>query len=125
MLNPPDGKNCYRRQSKKRFEDAVLAILKVIAKQQRLRLSEPAVAGLEKARKAGRVGGRPKAIADRTKILQMSHGGASTRQIGEAIGISAARVSRLLRNRDRLKLRSWLAPGGAVLLPGPFRGLIK
>jgi DNA invertase Pin-like site-specific DNA recombinase len=39
------------------FKDAVLAILAVIAKQERVRLSERTIAGLEKARKAGRIGG--------------------------------------------------------------------
>ena len=34
------------------FKDAVLAILAVIAKQERVRLSERTIAGLEKARKA-------------------------------------------------------------------------
>lgn len=81
------------------FKDAVLAILAVIAKQERVRLSERTVAGLEKARKAGRVGGRPKAIADRTKILRMSQEGSSTRQIGSTLGISAATVSRILKSQ--------------------------
>jgi DNA invertase Pin-like site-specific DNA recombinase len=40
------------------FKDAVLAILAVIAKQGRIRLSERTTAGLERARKEGRVGGR-------------------------------------------------------------------
>jgi DNA invertase Pin-like site-specific DNA recombinase len=81
------------------FKDAVLAILAVIAKQERVRLSERTVAGLEKARKAGRVGGRPKAIADRAKILRMSQEGSSTRQIGSTLGISAATVSRILKSQ--------------------------
>ena len=78
------------------FKDAVLAILAAIAKQERVRLSERTVAGLEKTRKAGRVGGRPKAIADRTEISRMSKDGFSTRQIGSTLGISAATVSRIL-----------------------------
>jgi DNA invertase Pin-like site-specific DNA recombinase len=42
------------------FRDAVLSILATIAKQERIRLSERTMAGLEKARKEGRVGGKPK-----------------------------------------------------------------
>jgi DNA invertase Pin-like site-specific DNA recombinase len=42
------------------FKDAVLAILAVIAKQERVRLSERTVAGLERARKQGRIGGAPR-----------------------------------------------------------------
>lgn len=79
------------------FKDAVLAILAVIAKQERVRLSERTVAGLEKAKRAGRIGGRPKAIVDRSKIQRMNEEGASTRQIAAALGTSAATVSRILR----------------------------
>jgi len=50
------------------FKDAVLAILAVIAKQERVRLSERTIAGLEKARKAGRIGGRPKWSATATRL---------------------------------------------------------
>ena len=41
------------------FRDAVLSILATIAKQERIRLSERTIAGLEKARRQGRTGGRP------------------------------------------------------------------
>lgn len=44
------------------FKDAVISILATIAKQERVRLSERTVAGLERARAKGRVGGRPKVI---------------------------------------------------------------
>lgn len=81
------------------FKDVVLAILAVIAKQGRVRLSERTVAGLEKARKAGRIGGRPKAIADRGKILELIKEGVSTRQVGLQLGISAATVSRITRTQ--------------------------
>jgi DNA invertase Pin-like site-specific DNA recombinase len=40
------------------FKDAALSMLATIAKQERIRLSERTIAGLEKARRAGRVGGR-------------------------------------------------------------------
>jgi DNA invertase Pin-like site-specific DNA recombinase len=53
------------------FKDAVLAILAVIAKQERIRLSERTIAGLEKARREGRIGGRPAAVVDRERIAQM------------------------------------------------------
>jgi DNA invertase Pin-like site-specific DNA recombinase len=41
------------------FRDAVIGILATIAKQERIRLSERVMAGLERARKQGRVGGAP------------------------------------------------------------------
>ena len=41
------------------FRDAVISILAAIAKQERVRLSEGTLAGLERARAKDRVGGRP------------------------------------------------------------------
>lgn len=79
------------------FKDAVLSILATIAKQERIRLSERTVAGLEKARRAGRVGGRPRLVVDRLKVAELKGQGRTTREIGEAFGISAASVSRMLR----------------------------
>jgi DNA invertase Pin-like site-specific DNA recombinase len=83
------------------FKDAVLAILAVIAKQERVRLSERTIAGLEKARKQGRVGGRPRVVVDRDRIAQLDEEGWTTREIGEEMGISAASVSRLLKAHRR------------------------
>ena len=81
------------------FKDAVLAILAVIAKQERLRLSERTVAGLERARKQGRVGGRRALVCDRERIARLSQAGSSMREIGAEMGISAASVCRVLRER--------------------------
>ena len=50
------------------FKDAVLAILAVIAKQERIRISERTIAGLEKARRAGRIGGRPRVVVNRNLL---------------------------------------------------------
>jgi DNA invertase Pin-like site-specific DNA recombinase len=80
------------------FKDAVLAILAVIAKQERVRLSERTIAGLEKARRQGRVGGRPRVIVNRAKVAQMDADGMTTREIAEETGISAASVCRILQN---------------------------
>ena len=57
------------------FKDAVLAILAVIAKQERIRLSERTIAGLQKARKQGRVGGRPRVVADRDRLVRLRKAG--------------------------------------------------
>src|ERR1039458_4172003 len=51
------------------FKEAVVGILAAVAKQERVRLSERTIAGLERARAQGRVGGRPKAT-DSYKLLQ-------------------------------------------------------
>lgn len=82
------------------FKDAVLGVLATIAKQERIRLSERTIAGLDRARKAGRIGGRPRLVVDRVKVEQMDAEGMTTREIGTELGISAASVSRLLRQAD-------------------------
>lgn len=79
------------------FKDAVLSILATIAKQERIRLSERTIAGLEKARKQGRVGGRPRVVVDRERLAQLDEEGWTTREIGEEFGISGASVCRLLK----------------------------
>src|SRR6516162_1836209 len=75
------------------FKDAVLAILAVIAKQERIRISERTIAGLEKARRQGRIGGRRAMVVDRQRIGELDALGYTTREIGEEMGISAASVA--------------------------------
>ncbi len=80
------------------FKDAVLSILATIAKQERIRLSERTIAGLEKARKHGRIGGRPRLVVNRTKVAQMDAEGMTVREIADELGISAASVCRILKS---------------------------
>jgi DNA invertase Pin-like site-specific DNA recombinase len=79
------------------FKDAVLSILATIAKQERIRLSERTIAGLEKAKRAGHIGGRPRVVVNRAKVIAMDADGMATREIAEETGISAASVCRLLQ----------------------------
>ena len=51
------------------FKEAVIGILAAVAKQERVRLSERTIAGLERAKADGRVGGRPKAEEAEPKLL--------------------------------------------------------
>ncbi len=81
------------------FKDAVLSILATIAKQERIRLSERTIAGLDRARKQGRVGGRPRLVVNRAKVAKMDADGMTTREIGDELGISAASVCRILQQR--------------------------
>jgi DNA invertase Pin-like site-specific DNA recombinase len=76
----------------------VLAILAVIAKQERIRLSERTVAGLEKARKQGRIGGRPALVVDRRRIEELDAEGFTMREIAEELGCSAASICRILKS---------------------------
>ena len=79
------------------FKDAVLSILATIAKQERIRLSERTIAGLEKARRAGHIGGRPRLVVNRAKVVQMDADGMTLREIADELGISAASVCRIMQ----------------------------
>ncbi len=83
------------------FKDAIIAILGAIANQERVRLSERVVAGLERARKQGRVGGRPKVRRDRdkhaAKIRQLRDDGQSLQEIADELGRSKSDVARVAR----------------------------
>jgi len=79
------------------FKDAVLAILAVIAKQERVRLSERTLAGLAKARKQGRVGGRPKLILRRDQVAKHRADGLSISAISEKMEIPRTSVHRILK----------------------------
>jgi DNA invertase Pin-like site-specific DNA recombinase len=78
------------------FKDAVLAILAVIAKQERVRLSERTIAGLEKARKAGRIGGRPRVVCDRHKVERLREAGFSLSAIARKVKVSKSSIHRML-----------------------------
>lgn len=80
------------------FKQAVIGILAAVAKQERVRLSERTVAGLERARAQGRVGGRPKAQDDPTlmrRYQKLKDAGRSIRAIAGELGISATTVQKL------------------------------
>jgi DNA invertase Pin-like site-specific DNA recombinase len=81
------------------FKDAVLSILATIAKQERVRLSERTIAGLQKARKAGRVGGRPKVVCDRAKVQKLHAEGVRLSDIAAKIGVSKSSIHRITMTR--------------------------
>jgi len=78
------------------FKDAIISVLATLAKQERVRLSERVVAGLQRAKSQGRVGGRPKAVFDRERVTALRDAGHSLGQIAEQIGVSKMTVSRIL-----------------------------
>ena len=80
------------------FRDAVLSILATIAKQERIRLSERTMAGLEKARKEGRVGGRPRVITDRGKVKELRAAGKSLPTIAREMNLSITTVARICKD---------------------------
>jgi DNA invertase Pin-like site-specific DNA recombinase len=72
------------------FREAVIGILAVVAKQERVRLSERTRAGLERARKEGKVLGRPKADIDASEIRALRAQGLSWGAIGRQTGLARA-----------------------------------
>lgn len=79
------------------FKDAVLAILAVVAKQERIRISERTIAGLATARAKGRIGGRKPIQKDEDRIRDLRAGGMSLAQVAEATGVSRATVDRVCK----------------------------
>ncbi len=83
------------------FKEAVIGILAAVAKQERIRLSERTLAGLERARAQGRVGGRPKTEGNlkvTNELLRMRKQGKSIRQIAAALSLSTNTVLKVMRH---------------------------
>ena len=78
------------------FRDAVISILATIAKQERVRLSERTVAGLQRARMQGRIGGRPRKECDRDRLAELRRSGLSLAQIATQMGLSKTTVARMV-----------------------------
>lgn len=60
-------------------------------------LSERTLAGLARARKAGRVGGRPKVVVNRDKVLHRRRQGVSLSQIADEFNISKGSVYNIVK----------------------------
>lgn len=65
-------------------------------KQERVRLSERTVAGLEKARSKGRIGGRPRVVCDRDRVITLHSEGVSLGKIAAELGLSKTTVARIV-----------------------------
>jgi DNA invertase Pin-like site-specific DNA recombinase len=77
------------------FRDAVIGILATVAKQERIRLSERVLAGLERARAQGRVVGRPHVECDEQKARELRTSGMSLRTIAKTLGLSKSTICRI------------------------------
>jgi DNA invertase Pin-like site-specific DNA recombinase len=77
--------------------ELMIALAAWIAQQERQRISERTKAGLERARREGRIGGRRKKVFDRSKVKELADVGASMREIAIELNISAASVCRILK----------------------------
>jgi DNA invertase Pin-like site-specific DNA recombinase len=80
------------------FRDAVISILAVIAKQERIRISERVRAGLSRARaqgtRSGKPPGRPKVVLNREAVRELKSQGKSWREIARACGAGVTTVRR-------------------------------
>src|ERR1017187_10315001 len=81
------------------FAEVVIALLSSIAKMEREKIQERTIAGLQRARKHGRIGGRPKAT-ENFKLVQQVEAlrakGESIRKIAVTVGASPTTVQKLL-----------------------------
>lgn len=80
------------------FKDAVISILATIAKQERIRLSERTIAGLERAKAKGKVAGRPAVKCDRNKVLALRQSGQSLGMIASELGLTKTTVYRIVNH---------------------------
>jgi DNA invertase Pin-like site-specific DNA recombinase len=74
------------------FKDAVIGILAVVAKQERVRISERTMAGLATARAKGRVLGRPRVRLDVAQVKSLRGAGATITAIAKQLGVSVGTV---------------------------------
>jgi DNA invertase Pin-like site-specific DNA recombinase len=82
------------------FKEAVIGILAAVAKQERVRLSERTIAGLERAKAKGRVGGRPTVQGDTKTVkalLRLRSEGHSIREIAAELNLSTNTVMKVLK----------------------------
>jgi DNA invertase Pin-like site-specific DNA recombinase len=68
-----------------------------VAKQERILKSDRTKAGLARARREGRVGGRPRLVVNRDRVLRLDADGFTQVEIAETLSVSQASVSRILR----------------------------
>jgi DNA invertase Pin-like site-specific DNA recombinase len=79
------------------FKDAVIAIVATLAKQERCRISERTIAGLKRARREGKILGRPRVDVDLAKVRKLQAEGMGLRGIAEKTGWSLSSIMRALR----------------------------
>jgi len=74
----------------------LLHIMGAFAEFERELIRERVLAGLTKAHREGRVGGRPRLVLNRHRVVEMA-GEMTTREIADELRVSAASVCRLLK----------------------------
>ena len=82
------------------FGEAIIAFLAVLAKQERIRLVERTHAGLERARRQGKVLGRPTVKLDSARIKALRDAGTSWSKISREMGVARDTCKRAQANFD-------------------------
>jgi DNA invertase Pin-like site-specific DNA recombinase len=79
------------------FKDCVISLMATLARQERLRISERTKAGLKRARRGGKILGRPRVRVDIHKVRKLQAGGMGLRGIADQTGWSLSSIMRALR----------------------------
>jgi len=87
--------------------ELMIAVAAWIAEQEHRRISERVRAGLDKARKLGRIGGRRRLVLDYDRLAELDESGLTMREIASEMGVSPAFVCRALKARQRLPAPSF------------------
>lgn len=80
------------------FKDVVISLMATLAKQERSRISERTRAGLKRARREGKVLGRPRVHVDLRKVRKLQNAGMGLRSIAQTSGWSLSSIMRALRH---------------------------
>ena len=79
------------------FKDAIISIMATLARQERIKISERTLAGLETARAKGRTLGRPRKIFDRERLVRLRNEGWSLGRLSTEFRISRTHVARIVQ----------------------------
>ena len=79
------------------FGDVIVSLLATLARQEAIRQSERTIAGLERAKASGRIGGRPRITCDRDKVLKLHAAGKSLSKIAKELGVSRTTAHRVIK----------------------------
>jgi DNA invertase Pin-like site-specific DNA recombinase len=79
------------------FKDVVISLMATLAKQERIRISERTIAGLNRARRQGKTLGLPQIVTDRQKIRDLRRSGMSLRAIARKLRLSKSTVTRIAK----------------------------
>jgi DNA invertase Pin-like site-specific DNA recombinase len=81
--------------------ELMIAVAAWIDAQEHQRISARTKAGLAKARRQGRIGGRRRLVIDYDRIAELDESGLTMREIAAEMGVSPAFICRALKARHR------------------------